>query len=83
MLRLLRQGILDWRYLMIKFTLEFVVLMVIVTISLIIALSIMFRSILPVLLIAGLVLYVYKHKHKPVESSKCPECEVREKIDNA
>lgn len=66
---------------MIKFTLEAVVVMAITILCLVIALGLMFGRLVPVLLIGGIVYYVYNHKKKPVEH-KCPECEVREKVED-
>ena len=61
---------------MIKFTLEFVILMVIVTLCLIVALSLMLGKLLPYLLVGGVILFVYSRSKK--SSNKCPDCELKE-----
>lgn len=50
--------------------------MVIVTLCLIVALSLMLGKLLPYLLVGGVILFVYSRSKK--SSNKCPDCELKE-----
>jgi len=64
---------------MIKMTLEFAVLVALVSLALIIALALILKTLFPVLII-GVVYFLYKHNKK--DKPQCPECEVRQKVDS-
>jgi len=65
---------------MIKVTLEFVVLLFFVSICLIIALALVLKSLFPVILLGTIVYLLYRHNTKGKD--KCPECEVRDKVNH-